>query len=558
MAERTTFQKIILTLALVLFLYACANQLPPSGGDVDRIPPEIINIYPADQTINFDENYIEITFSEYVNKRSVQESIFISPNIDSRIEYDWSGKSVEIILPDTLLENTTYTITIGTEVEDINNRNRMEKAYTFAFSTGDKIDQGAITGTVLDAKPSGVMIYAYKVLTDTLNPIKQKPNYITQCGNDGSFRLTGLADGLYRVFAIRDEFKDFLYNPTQDQFGSPYKEINLSDSNALFTNLNFQLQKEDTTKPRVFNLTMTDQNHILIEFSEAIDSTQITNENFFIYDSTNQRKTDVDYFFKGRTKKNNFLIAFKDSLIESEGLYLVTQNIIDHQDNKLELEITSFVYNDATDTNHTEMHNFSFQYPNKKIDFKNSYVTFSYTDGFDKYLVNDAVRIYDKKNAEVEKQIKMIDDASFYVLFNELKPNSDYEIKIDQNKLIDAAGNKLDSVFTYRVSTINNLDFSGVSGKVIASDKTNIEVRLNNVADPKIQYSQNQRDFNFERVFPGKYLIIVFDDKNQNGEYDKGSVYPFEMSERFVFYPDTLDLKPRWPVGDIKINFEKN
>lgn len=556
MAERTTIQKIILAALITLLFYSCANQLPPGGGDIDRIPPEIVSVYPEDQTVNFSDSYIEIEFSEYVNKRSVQESIFISPNIPQRLEYDWSGRSLEIVLPDSLRENTTYTITIGTDVEDINNRNKMEKAYTFAFSTGDKIDIGTITGTAIDAAPLGTMIFAYKMLTDTLNPLKQKPDYITQCGTDGSYRLTGLSDGSYRVFAVKDEFRNFLYDPSQDRFGVPHTEVILSDSIDLFTNLNYQLQLEDTAKPRVLGLTMTDANHLLIEFNEPVDSTLISNESFFIYDSTNQRRTSVDYFFKGKTKKKNFLLSFSDSLLASDELYLISTNIIDKSGNKLEYEITSFVRNDKPDTTFPELLSLKEQFQNGKVDYINGKVLLNYSDGFDFNILKNAVKVIDNKKAEVSKEFVKIDDATFYITFPSLRPNSDYEIKIDNKLLVDAAGNFIDSVFTYKFSTINNLDFSGISGKVIADDEMNIVVLAKNINDDKLIYIQNNRNFNFDRVFPGKYLLIAFDDKNENLQYDKGRIYPFVPSEQFVFYPDTLELKPRWPVGDITIKIE--
>lgn len=556
MAERTTIQKITFVVVLTLLVYSCANQLPPGGGDIDRIPPEIVSVYPSDQTINFSDRYIEIEFSEYVNKRSVQESIFISPNIPQRLEYDWSGRYLEIILPDSLRENTTYTITIGTDVEDINNRNKMAKAFTFAFSTGDKIDVGTITGAVFDPNPIGTMIFAYKVLSDTLNPIKQKPDYITQCGSDGSYKLTGLSDGMYRVFAVKDEFRNLLYDPSQDQFGVPHTEVVLSGSDSLFTYLNFQLQVEDTSKPRVFGLTMTDANHLLIEFNEPIDSTMISNENFFIYDSTNQRRTSIDYFFKGKTKKKNFLLSFSDSLYESDQLYLISHNILDKSGNLLEYEITSFVRNDKPDTTNPELLTLKEQFPNRKVDYINGYVVLNYSDGFDFKVLQNAVNVIDNRKDEVANELVKIDDATFYITFPSLRPNSDYEIKIDNKFLVDAAGNFIDSVFTYKFSTINNLDFSGLSGKVIADDEMNIVVLAKNINDDKLTYKQKTRNFKFDRMFPGKYLLIVFDDKNENLEYDKGMINPFEPSEQFVFYPDTLELKPRWPVGDITIKIE--
>lgn len=556
MAETAKIKKIITISMVFYFLYSCANQLPPGGGPPDTVAPEIIDIYPHDQTINYNDNFIEITFSEYVNKRSVQESIFISPNIEGIIEYDWSGKSVELELPDTLRKNTTYTVTIGTDVEDINNKNKMGESFTFAFSTGEKIDKGTIAGSVFDESPSGIMIYSYKVISDTLNPTKQKPDYITQTGENGRFKLSGLSNGLYKVFAFRDQFKDYLYDPEQDQFGAPFQEISLDESDSLFTGLNFQMQIEDTTKPRVINLTMTDQYHLLVEFSEPIDSSKVTADNFYVFDSTKSTQADVKYFFKGRTKSKNYLLAISDTLNESDGYHLVTENIIDRFGNILGHESTSFVQNSNPDTVAAEMFRMETKYPANKIDFINGKIRLLFTDGFDQSDIENIFTVVDLRRNEIASTFEKIDDATIDIKFDNLSPNVDYEVYVDHNKLVDAAGNKMDSVFTHKFSTINNLDFSGLSGSVNSADKLNVVVMISNVDNSKISYKSAGKVFDFNRVYPGKYLLMAFVDKNQNEEYDYGSVLPFEAAERFVVYPDTLELKPRWPVGDVKLRFE--
>ena len=193
---------------LILFLVKCANQMAPTGGDPDLTPPTVLEIYPMAGTTNFTDNYLEITFSEYVDRRSFKESIFISPDIDGPIEYDWSGTSVEISFEDTLKENTTYTITVGTDVADVNNRNKMSEAFNFAFSTGPEIDEGRISGKVYDAKPDGAIICAYKIDTEEYNPVDKKPTYRSQVGDNGKYKFLGLAPGQYRIIALRDEFRD--------------------------------------------------------------------------------------------------------------------------------------------------------------------------------------------------------------------------------------------------------------------------------------------------------------------------------------------------------------
>lgn len=135
--------KTIKTGIILLFLFVtwrCANQLPPGGGPIDTIPPQIVEVYPHNGTIQYNKNYFEIKFSEYVDKRTVRDAIFISPPLKYGIEFNWSGKSLKLVFKDTLKDNTTYTITIGASVSDLNNNNKMSEPYTFAFSTGEVIE----------------------------------------------------------------------------------------------------------------------------------------------------------------------------------------------------------------------------------------------------------------------------------------------------------------------------------------------------------------------------------------------------------------------------------
>ena len=82
---------------IIFFLYAfylagCANQQPPEGGPIDRTMPEIISTYPdSSSMLNFRGQKILLEFDRYVNERSVEEAIFISPYVGA-LEFNWSGK----------------------------------------------------------------------------------------------------------------------------------------------------------------------------------------------------------------------------------------------------------------------------------------------------------------------------------------------------------------------------------------------------------------------------------------------------------------------------------
>jgi len=534
----------------------------PGGGDVDRIPPQIIEVYPQNGTTNFNENYFEITFSEWVEKRSVQDAIFISPPIQNGLEYDWSGKSLSVYFKDSLKSNTTYTITIGAEVEDLNNRNKMAEPVTFAFSTGTKIDTGKISGKIYGNDPGGTMVFAYSANDSIPNPAKQKPDYISQVGKNGKYTLLGLSSGNYDVYAFRDKFRDFIYQSNDDEYGVQSRDLNLSDSVKEITDVNFFLSLEDTISPKMSNVYMRDRNHFLIEFSEPIDTTKILASNFYLYDSTLSKTIPAKYFYKGNAKENQYYLSIADSLIPGNNIYLHGSGIFDRNSNRSNKESNAITVKNDRDTTAPKLLKIGGLMPDDKVDFELPVISVKFDDGFAMDSLRNAIVISDVKNIEYPFEILRRDDSWFEVnIKSKLKPRTEYVMNFDLKYVADAAGNKVDSVYKYKFSTVNDLDFSGVSGGVenINGAKKTFIV-LQNVDDAKKVYKEkvdSKNNFNIQKVLPGKYLLWSFKDKNGNNVYDYGKVVPLTYSEEFIFYPDTLNLRARWPVGDVKIKFNK-
>ena len=555
------FIKLFFFSVFVLLLMKCANKLPPTGGEVDRIPPEILETYPMNGQTNFDDEFIQISFSEYVDKRSVKEAIFISPMIEGDLEYSWSGTDLSIYFDrDSLKKNTTYIVTVGTDVKDINNGNNLENSVTLAFSTGSKIDNGMITGRVFGNSLLGTSIYAYK-LDDSLlfNPLKIKPNYISQVSKDGKFSLLGLSKAKYRLIAIKDNFKDRLYNREDDYFGTAVNDFEISESDSIFSNVFFKLTKEDTTKPSVQNITMTDSHHLFLELSEPVDTSKLDLAEFVIIDSVNNISLKPKHAYKGKSKSGELFLAIGDTLDVEGNYYLKSKGLMDYSGNLSKLESTSFVVNENKDTSFVKILEVKKQFKDDQIDFVNPTLTVLLNDGVLLENIEKAVSFYDSRKSKIELKVAKINDAEFQInIQKKLDPKKEFTLEINSNYLIDAAGNKLDSIFTYKIKTINDLDFSGLSGVVSYAGNANTYVMLR-TAEKKteiITYKSKveNKNFNLTRVLPGKYLAWAFVDLDSNEVYSYGNAEPFKYSEKFVYYPDTLNLRPRWPVGDMVLD----
>lgn len=553
--------KIAAVFALLIFS-KCANQMPPGGGEVDKIPPTILESIPANGTTEFHENYFEITFSEYVDKRSIQDAIFISPALQKPLEYDWSGRTLTVNFEDTLKQNTTYTITIGTDVKDLHNSNKMAEPFTFAFSTGNKIHTGKISGKIYDPNSDGIMIFAYKNEGKEIDPSKQTPDYVSQVGKNGKFFLSGIGDGAYTIFAIRDKLKDLKYQKNEDEFGVQFKKIELKDKFNEVNDVDFFITKEDTIAPNISNVIMKDRNHLLVEFRDKIDSVKLSPSNFYLLDSTVNKKKFPKYIFKGDARPYQFYLVLSDTLEKKEGWVLISNGIYNIDSKPSLEEKNSITVKNDRDTLALKPIKVAGELPEGKVDYEDAKITILFNDAIDTATVKTKLSIQDVKGDKYPFAIKRVDDAAFTIsVLSRLRQSMEYTLKLDLKNYTDISGNKIDSLFQNKFTTSNELDFSGASGNInTISDSSNIFVVLQNTKESKIKYSQKagpKNNFDFKKVVPGKYLAWSFKDKNKNGKYDFGTIIPFKHSEEFKFYPDTLNLRARWPVGGVNIDFQK-
>ena len=210
----------VVFLAAFAGFYSCANQQPPGGGDEDKTPPKVSIIAPKPNSVNFRGNTISFEFNEYIDRRSFQDAFRTSPQIKGDIEFSWGTKDVEVKFPkdfDKIDANKTFVVTVSSALKDIRG-NAITEPFSFAFSTGGRIDMGAISGKVYGAGKNVTSIFAYD-LSKSYDPTLNLPDYSTETNTEGSYTLTNMAAGRYRVLAVIDDDRNLLYTGERESFG---------------------------------------------------------------------------------------------------------------------------------------------------------------------------------------------------------------------------------------------------------------------------------------------------------------------------------------------------
>ncbi|MFZ1462303.1 MAG: Ig-like domain-containing protein, partial [Ignavibacteria bacterium] len=227
---------------LQLLFFSCANQIPPSGGADDKIPPKIIYVFPEPGRLNFKGDAVTFRFDEYVDRRSFEESFYISPKPKGEINFEWSGKEVEVRFEGKFANDRTYVITVGKELKDVRGSNSTGSSYSIAFSTGGKLDKGKISGRVYADKYDRIKILAYirNVKTGTeINPAIQTADYITQTDDNGYYIFTNLPTEEFELFAVTDEDRNNLFSKDFESISILKSSIKIQDDSALYSDANF-------------------------------------------------------------------------------------------------------------------------------------------------------------------------------------------------------------------------------------------------------------------------------------------------------------------------------
>ncbi len=206
---------------IILFIAACAQQGSLTGGAKDEKPPEIVVSVPPNFTTHFKSDRVEITFNEYIALKEITKQLVVSPPMTKKPEIKAKGKSLEIIFKDSLQPDRTYAINFGDAIVDLNESNPL-KNFQFVFSTGSTIDSLQASGRVvmaLDGKPAeDIQVMLYSGSADSL-PLKTIPLYISRTDKEGRFTLRNLAEGSYKIFALKDGNSNFMFDLVTESVG---------------------------------------------------------------------------------------------------------------------------------------------------------------------------------------------------------------------------------------------------------------------------------------------------------------------------------------------------
>jgi hypothetical protein len=551
-----TTQKIIsfLLLASEILFLSCAKQGFPPGGPEDRTPPSVVRTIPSPNQTGVDPRIqVTIRFSEAVKSKASSDAVFISPYQGDNVKFKWRGGRLNILFLKPLREKCTYVVTLGTGIQDYRN-NSLASSYTLAFSTGDVLDEGEMSGRVYSASTgTGLDVWAYKCNgTTDPDPTQREPDYIVQCDEKGTFRFSNVEPVRYRLFAVRDRASDRIYQPGEDEIGVPCRDAMPSPDGTLKADsCFFKMIREETGPPSLIKVTARDRNHLALRFDRMLVSLVLpsTYSCGIARSDLPSDSLGVKALFLDRNNPRELSVITEDQSGDVPySLSLRTDWIENHPDSLFWNR--SFKGNGEPDTVKPKLANVVPK-PKERMFVPLDPVRLTFSEAMDTVAFSAGFVLTDTSGHAVPGSLRWVDPTE--VRFAPAKPLRNYYyyvLRLTGQR--DAAGNALpDTAVQFHTSTIDTL--SEIIGMVRQADSTgkgDYCITATQVGGMDVAYFQKRTSPGSYRIsdcLPGKYILDCYRDSDGNGKYSYGKPFPFKPSEPFVVYSDTVKVRSRWP-----------
>ena len=309
---RHVFRKARLPLAAaLLLLQACAVPVPPTGGPPDTTPASLVSSTPASGAVSVDTDRLIFEFSEPVDEASFRSAFSITPELDGPIELGGSSRRIEVRLPESLREATTYRVTLDVSLRDQRGVT-LSSPITLAFATGPEIDTAFMSGRMLKATDgsaaSGIDVLAFASADSS--SLAEGPLFRTQTGGDGRFRMDYLPADSYFVVGLQDRNRNRRIDEGEWIAVPPVAAIKADTTDQAIIEP-WILMNPDRTAPFVERVRAVSDSELEIRMSEALalilDGPMPTGHSLALSDSSGSRTRPVtDLWFSADRPRTLF------------------------------------------------------------------------------------------------------------------------------------------------------------------------------------------------------------------------------------------------------------
>lgn len=520
---------------LLFIVSSCAIQVAPTGGEKDETAPTVKISTPENYSTRFSGRDIRISFDEFIALKELGNQFVVSPPLKYQPDIKVKKKTLEIHIEDTLLRNTTYTMNFGSAITDIREGNAVEE-FQYVFATGDVIDSLKISGKVensYDKKTEkGIFVMLYRGTDDSI-PLKTLPDYFAKTTADGSFEVKNVSPGNYRIFALKDNNSNYLFDNNDEVIAFDPEPVEAGKSKrtlSLFKETRKQqLLKSGSDEPGratiIYTLPIRNEKIIFLSDTSAMKIHSMSfsgKKDTLTFWYRNIQSDSLNFILQHELGIDTITIRLKqfDPKAKSKSLPTLSTQFNSKSEPSLELnKPLQLIFNHPVDSFHFSnitVTEDSLPVPNPKIFF---------SDSLKKNLIID----FPKK------------DKTKYTVF------------VPASAFKDIFGWRNDTLkLNFLTRSVADYGTMAIVLKASAA-KNNFILQL--IDEKETIYRQSiihsDTTINYDFLDPKSYRLKIIEDLNNNNEWDTGNYLQHKQPERVFYYKESLTVRANWDV-DVK------
>lgn len=530
--------KILALFIVVLLASSCALVLTPDGGPKDIIPPRPVSYAHDSAATNFTGNKIVLKFNEYVQLKDLNNQLIISPPLNNEPDVVIRKREIVITLNDTLLPNTTYSISFGNAIRDITEENILDN-FRYVFSTGPVIDSLRISGKVVNASTlageKGMLVMLYANTGDSV-PMKQRPYYFAKTRDDGSFVMTNLKAGKYKLVALDDKNSNYLFDNAAERIAFSNDLIDLRKNND---SINLKIFKEDPSKQARIKAQQYAAGRFSFAYAVSLKDPQVSfvpelPAGMEMFKEVSVTGDSIDFWF------NPILLDSMTFVVRDAATGLndsVTQMMVKPGDKSKRIRTG------ASDP--------------RKLTINANAINGLFDLGKPLLITsNNPLKVFNPKDfillkgKDTLKADPTLSANKRLITFNyTFAEDSSYSLFVKPGAVTDWFGQKNDTIklnFKIRESRY----YGTLKVKLAGLPSGNYLLRVVNDKDIVIRETKitDVTTATFELLPPGSYRLKLIADENNNGKWDSGNYLQHKQPERVIYYINPVKMRSGWDM----------
>ena len=539
------------SLGIGLAIYSCAAIAPPSGGPDDETAPKFIGSIPESGSTEFMGGKVVLQFSEYIDKKSIDRAISISPEPQTPVDVIYEDDEIHLFFPEELLLNQTYIISINRTLTDERNV-ALDKSIQIAFSTGSTIENGKIMGRVFGEEKYAV--HLWKLNSDIIDTLFfSKPLYVSEADDKGFFQFNYLSTGEYSALAVDRSAAGLPLNRERIAYGlGPQLVYNLS-SNEVIKNISFMVQRE-TPKIKLTHVDWKGPRWGWMHFNQSLND--ISFEGVKIIDSDSSELTPN--YYQDSSEKSRFLLTLNDTLNEGK-VNLNIKKIVPNSGSSTSNSAISFRVSNDPDSSHLYLLKPPLTSIINKDNKGGPLLSVVFSKPIESFS-DSAFQIISDSDTTLASMTKVNPMEFTFLPKKGWKEKKTYRLLLSSKYLLPIEGKSFsDPIKSIDVISKKKIGYGTLLGSLVGAQKPSI-IRLkliSKVPEYFVSDVDSNDEFYVNELPEGKYELMVINDSNKDKIFNYGTIIPLKKSEWFYISPDTFEVRANWEIDIGKIEIEK-